>query len=709
MTAGKPFRRIMLASVIGVAHMQFAMTAVAQGDQALEEVIVLSQRQPYRGDVPLKSLPQQVQVLESDLLVNLGATDLQSALDFAGGVARQNNFGGLWDAFAIRGFVGDENLPSGYLINGFSGGRGFSGTRDSANIDRIEVLKGPGSALYGRGEPGGTINIITKKPQFEQEGYMAASAGRWDIYRTEADFTSGLTENVAFRINGAYDNAESFRDEIDSERLSLTPSVLVTLGSRASVIYELEYLDQRRYFDRGIVAIDGNPKVLPVSRFLGEPGDGPMQVDALGHQLTFQYELNSDWSLLGGLGYRSSSLEGVSSEAELSGGRQLLDDDGETLVRQQRGRDYDADDLSGRVELTGTFDTGPVTHHLLVGTDAYDYELDSVQDRWRVSAGTGDTTYSVNVFNPLYGQVAPPRGTIVDQLEKQEAWGLYVQDQIDLTEQWKVLLGVRYDDFNQDIDFRLSDTTSSQSQTQTSPRAGIVFEPTQNLSFYASYAEGFRPNSGADFSGSAIDPEESKSYEVGAKFYALEDRVSGTVALFTMEKNNVITADPVNAGFSAALGEAESEGVEIDFTAQVTDTLNVMFNYAYVKAETSNDVINADWGVEVPAGSPLINVPENSANLVVVKDFAIAGLPATVGMSVNYVDERLGETIDLDYYLPEYTLVNLFASYDLTEKLRISVNLDNITDEKYYVSSYHKWWTTPGAPFSYMVSVNYRL
>ncbi len=709
MTAGKPFRRIMLASVIGVATMQFAMTAVAQGNQAIEEVTVLAQKQPYRGDVPLESLPQQVQVLDSDLLVNLGATDLQSALDFAGGVARQNNFGGLWDSFAIRGFAGDENLPSGYLINGFSGGRGFSGTRDSANIDRIEVLKGPGSALYGRGEPGGTINIITKKPQFEQEGSMAASAGKWATYRAEGDYTSGLTENVAFRINGAYDNAESFRDEIDSERLSLTPSVLFTLGDRASIIYELEYLDQKKYFDRGIVAIDGNPKVLPVSRFLGEPGDGPTQVDALGHQLTFQYDLNRDWLLLGGLGYRTSTLKGRSSGAELSAGRQLLDDDGETLVRQPRRRDYEADDLSGRLELTGTFDTGPLTHHLLVGTDAYDYELDSVQDRWRVAFGTGDTTYSINVYNPVYGQVTPPLSPQTDQLEKQDAWGLYLQDQIDLSEQWKVLLGVRHDDFSQDIDFRLTGRTSSQSQTQTSPRAGIVFEPNQNLSLYGSYAEGFKPNSGADVTGSAFEPEESKSYEVGVKFSALEDRIQGTVALFTMEKSNIITADPVNQGFSAALGEAESKGVEIDLTAQLSDTLNVMFNYAYVDAQTSNDIINADWGVEVPSGSPLINVPENSANLVVVKNFAIAGLPAMLGMSVNYVDERLGETIDLDYYLPDYTLVNLFASYDLTEKLRISVNLENITDEKYYVSSYHKWWTTPGAPFSYMVSVNYRL
>jgi iron complex outermembrane receptor protein len=709
MTTANAFRKIMLAILIGLINMQFAMIAAAQDNETLEEIVVSSHRQPYRGDVPLESLPQQIQVLDSDLLSNVGATDLQSALDFAGGVARQNNFGGLWESFAIRGFAGDENLPSGYLINGFSGGRGFSGTRDSANIDRIEVLKGPGSALYGRGEPGGTINVITKKPQFDQEGYLSVSAGKWNTYRAEADYTTGLSEKVAFRINGAYEDADSFRDEISSEKLILTPSVFFAIGDSASVIYELEYLDQESYFDRGIVAIGNDPTVLPVSRFLGEPGDGPTQVDAVGHQLTFQNDMNSNWSLLGGVGYRTSTLKGRSSGAELSGGRQLLDDDGETLVRQPRRRHYDAEDLSGRIELTGTFATGSLTHHLLVGADAYSYELDSLQERWRTAFGTGDTTYSINVFDPVYGQVAPPLGPQTDRLEKQDAWGVYLQDQIDLSEQWKALVGVRYDDFSQDILNRLADSETSQSESRTSPRVGIVFEPTTNISLYASYAEGFRPNSGADFFGTPFEPEISESYEVGMKFSAAGDRVSGTVALFNMDKTNVITADPVNQGFSAPLGEAESEGVEFDLTAEITDSLNLMFNYAYVDAQTSNDVINADWGVEVPAGSPLINVPKSSANLVLTKDLDIKGSPLMLGLSVNYVDKRLGETIDLNYYLPDYTLVNLFGAYDLSDRLRVSINLNNITDEKYYVSSYHKWWTMPGEPFSYMVSVNYRL
>ncbi len=705
MRANAPFRRSLLASVICVAGSSVAF-GQQTADTELEEVLVISQKQPYRGDTPLESLPQQVQILGDELLVEVGAVTFQEALDFAGGVARQNSFGGLWDSFAIRGFAGDENLPSGYLINGFSGGRGFSGNRDASNVETIEILKGPGSALYGRGEPGGTINIITKKPQFDTEGYVRGSAGRWSTYRTEGDYTTGLSDNLAVRINGAYEDTESFRDTVETQKLVLTPSVLFLLGDSSTINYELEYLDQEAPFDRGIAAIDGDPEVLPVSRFLGEPDNGPNEVNALGHQITFQHSFNSNWDMLGGIGYRESSLEGINSGAELSGGRQLLDDDGETLVRQPRKLDYEAEDLSGRIELSGNFDTGPFTHHLLVGADAYEYELDSKQERFRVAFGTGDTTYAINVFNPEYGQELPPLTPSTDRLEEQSAKGLYMQDQIDLSEKWKMLLGVRYDDFDQDVTNRLSGNEVSQSQTQTSPRAGLVFEPNDNLSLYASYAEGFRPNSGIDFFDNAFDPEETKSYEAGVKYY--NQMISATVAVFKMEKSNILTADPVNQGFSAALGEAESEGLEIDVSGQLTETLSLMFNYAYVDAKTTNSVVNADWGVEIPAGSPLINIPENSANIVMTQDLVIDGSPAAIGFSVNYVDDRLGETIDPDYILPSYTLLNLFGSYHFTDQLKLFVNLDNVTDEDYYVSSYHKWWTMPGEPFSWTVGMEYK-
>ncbi|MCW8128044.1 TonB-dependent siderophore receptor [Microbulbifer halophilus] len=452
----------------------------------LEEVTVVAQKQPYRGDVPLESLPQAVQTLSGDLLSGQGITELQSALDLAGSVARQNDLGGLQTTFAIRGFAGDESMPGGYLVNGFSAGRGFSGRRDVSNIERIEVMKGPGSALYGRSEPGGTINLVTKKPQFETEGYLQASAGSYNRHRLEGDYTSALTDDAAFRVNGAFEDADDYRNT-RPRQYALIPSLLFNLSDSTSLSYELELAKQQSLFDRGIVAVDGDPDVLPATRFLGDPENGRSEIRATGHQLVVQHDLDSGWMLLAGLGYRASSLESYSADAELSDGRQLLLTDGSTLSRQRRSRDYTAEDLSGRLELTGTVDTGPLSHHLLLGIDAYEFELDFTLGRWRVDYGSMDPTYSIDIFNPAYDGVRPEPPPQIDQLQVQRTRGVYVQDQIDLTEQWKMLLGVRFDNFDQSIDDRLSGVRSKMSQTATSPRAGLVYEATSELSLYTSF------------------------------------------------------------------------------------------------------------------------------------------------------------------------------------------------------------------------------
>ena len=418
----------------------------------MENVIVTAQRQPFRGDVPFEEMPQSVQVMSGELLQEIGVTQLDDVLDLASGIARQNTFGGLWDSFAIRGFAGDENVPTGYLVNGFNAGRGFSGRRDASNIDRIEVLKGPGSALYGRSEPGGTMNIVTKKPQFATEGSVELAAGSHDTYRVAADFTGPITDSLAVRINGAYEDADSFRDYITWKKYVLTPSLLFKLGESTTLSYEAELLNQEAPFDRGVVAPNGKLGGVKISRFLGEPGDGVVEIKATGHQVVLQHDFNADWSLLVGLGYRESSFEGYSSDPELAASRQPFYVDATNLSRQRRYRDYDATDFTVRAELSGQLSTGPLTHHLLFGTDYYDYELDSLQDRFRPTLAN---PYAINVYNPVYGQTQTPL-PFIDQREQQDATGFYLQDQIDLTEHWKFLAGVRYDDFSQDILNRLT-------------------------------------------------------------------------------------------------------------------------------------------------------------------------------------------------------------------------------------------------------------
>lgn len=679
--------------------------ALAADELLMEHVEVIDHKQSFRGNVSIKELPQSVSIISDEQLTSLGIVDFQSAIDLAGSTARQNNFGGLWQSFAIRGFAGDENLPSAYLINGFSGGRGFSGVRDTTNIDSIEIIKGPGSALYGRSEPGGTVNILTKKPQFNEEGYLSIEAGSDAFGRLELDYTNGVSDKVAIRINGSYEDAESYRDTIETKKIALTPSIYAEFSDKTNMLYEFELVDQEIPFDRGIPVIDGVD--LPSSRFVGEPNDGPMEVKATGHQLSLDHTLTDTWSLSIGAGYRDSSLQGYSSDTELSPGRQQLYTDGETLNRQRRYRDYDAKDTSGRFELAGDLDTAGLAHNLLIGADIYDYELHSLQNRFRAGWGSGDTTYAINVFNPVYGQAAPEVAPLTDRLEEQQAWGVYLQDRLHISEALKITAGVRYDSIEQDVTNNFQGTTASQSSNEVSPRFGITYDVIESVTLYANYSEGFRPNSGADFQGNTFEPEKSESLEAGVKWTASDQDITASLALFNTDKSNILTSDPVNSGFSAALGEAESRGVELEFSADITDSTNFSGNYSYINAQTVNDTVNLDWGVDIPAGSDLINIPDHSANAFLAHIANISGTEVEVGVHVQHVGERLGETINPDYQLDAYTLVNLFGTVQLSEGLGLHMSVNNITDEDYIANSYSELWSMPGSPISYKARLQY--
>jgi iron complex outermembrane receptor protein len=703
-----------LTVVAGAATPAQTKSDQTKSEDTLETVVVVAQRQAFRGDTPLKELPQSVQVLDAELLANVGATKLDNVLDFASGVARQNTFGGLWDSFAIRGFAGDENTPSGYLVNGFNSGRGFSGRRDASNIESIEVLKGPGSALYGRAEPGGTINIVTRKPKFKPQGTIELAGGSYSNKRVSGDYTGPVSDNVAFRINGAYEDADSFRDFFTSKRTTITPSILAKLGDSTSLSYELDWTQQEAPFERGVVATaEGVLGVVPQSRFLGEPGDGVTKIDALGHQLVLQHDFNSSWSMLVGAGYRDSSFKGFSSDPELVAGRQTYYTNPAApaaatrnvlLARQRRYRDFSAKDTTARVEFSGRVATGAITHHILAGVDYYHYDLDQIQNRFRPSLANPN---GINVFNPVYGLLPTP-GPFVSTLEKQKATGVYVQDQIDLTEQWKFLAGVRYDRFDQDLLNRLTNALTPQSKTASSPRAGLVFEPSQAVSMYLSYSKGFRPNSGADAAGRSFKPETSESTEIGVKFEALGGALNTTVAIYDAKKSNFLTADPVNSGFSIAAGEASSKGLEIDVGGKLTDDLMLTASYAYTDAYVSKAAADFNFGFSLPAGSRLINIPRTSGNVLLVRDFHVNNVVWSAGAGATYVDDRLGETGVPTFVLPAYTLLNLIGGYAPNDRLKFTLNVTNVTDKDYYPSSYARIWVAPGQPRAFTLRALYK-
>lgn len=719
MTKRIAFRAILATGVAMIAIPSVAMAQNAPAPTADGDIVVTAERQAYRGDVPVKELPQTIQLIDAKLMTTVNLTKLDAITEIASGVVRQNNFGGLWDSFAIRGFAGDENFPSGVLVNGFNGGRGYGGARDASNVETIEVLKGPNGAVFGRGEPGGTINIITKKAKLGSTfGQIGAQAGSYATFRGEGDLNVSLTPTLAVRVNGAAESADSFRNTIHSSKQVVNPSVLFQPNDNTSLSYELEYVNLHVPFDRGIVAINGQLGAVDRSTFLGEPGDGPLRVKVWGHQAQLKQGLGGDWVAILGFGYRTTSMAGFSEDPELVAGRQTLFSTGTMLSRQRRSRDYHTRNITGRAEISGKINTGDIVHHVLLGADADEFDINLLQLRYRPPAYTAGTPITaannaINIFNPVYGQQPVPNVTLTDSLEKQKSWGIYFQDQMDIGDKFKIRFAGRYDHFHQQIGNRVGDfvPTFNAVKERFSPTVGLLYDISDRFGVYAAWGNGFRPNSGTaapaagQTTGSPFEPELSRSYEVGARYTSRV--LSGSLAFFTMNKTNVLTQDPTNAGFSITGGSAKSSGVEATIDAHLPGQLDIHATYAYTDAHWTSTSKDPNFGVPILPGSKLINIPAHVANVLVTKGFDLGNAgKVTVGAGVNYVSSRLGETATT-FTLPGYTLTRALISYEPTDHIRIGVDVTNLFDVTWYASSYAALWVAPGAPRTVTGRVSY--
>ena len=688
-----------------------------------DEIVVTSLRQAYQGDFAILEIPGAELDLDQQILEDLNVTDLVTALDLSASVSRQNNFGGLWNAFAIRGFVGDENLPSLYLVNGFNAGRGFAGPRDISGVESVEILKGPKAALFGRGEPGGTVNLVTKRPTFETAGELKLTGGSFDFYRGDADFTTPISENAAIRLVGFYEDAGSFRDTVETERWGFFPSIAFEPTDNTQIVYELELSEQEIPFDRGIPAIENELGAVDIETFLGEPSEDPYDASVTGHQIELQHDFSDDWSALIGFNYRDTSLEGFDTAATLSGFRQFLTRDGETLSRERRSRDYNAEYFVLRGEVAGEFETGSIRHRVILGADYDQFDNDQVFVRFR-GGGVLDRLpedapdlLPINVFNPVFGQFDPlpePNVTLADRLETTESFGVFVQDQISLTDQLDIRLGLRFDDYSQDLENRASDTTAEASNTRVSPQVGVVYEVNDQLSVYASYGENFRPFTLADTAGNDLDPNVSTSLEAGVKFGLFDGALNGVATVFQVDQGNILAVDDSFSAIPA--GSAESQGFELDLNGQITDSIDFWLSYAYIDIGTEEDFNDPNFGATIEAGTRLINVPDHQLSLQIAKDFHENGLPLRAGGGLLYVGERLGQFGDFfgqneefgEFELPDYITFRAFVEYNVTDAISARIDVDNIFDEDHFLNSFASLWVQPGEPRRFKASLAYR-
>ena len=540
-----------------------------------------------------------------------------------------------------------------------------------------------------QGEPGGVINLVSKKPLFEPFASTSFTVGSFDTYRWAMDVSSPLNDSktVRYRLNASYDDYGSFRDFVDGDRLSISPTVTWDISSNTSLNVYGQYVNERETTDDGLPETSDGVVDIPKDTFLNEDF-GEFEQEQFNIGYTLNHKLNEDWSVRHALQYLEYDpqryypyfLEFDEATGEL------------TREAYATGGTYRR--FFTNADVTGNFNTGSIKHKVVAGVE------------YRRNTENPSFTFgeypSINVFDPVYTgdpfEIEPTffRDDRVTQI------AVYLQDQIELLPNLKVLAGVRYDSFDQ---FRTAQDLDEpreefeQTDSSWSPRFGIVYQPIQPLSLYASYTRSFNPSFGASRNnGEPFEPETGRQFEVGAKV-DLTDKLSMTLAAFDIRKQNVSTDDPDNPGFSIQTGEQTSRGVELNVGGEISPGWKITAAYTYLDAFVSED--NTD--IE---GNRLDNVPENQFSLWTTYEIQKGNLKGLgFGLGLFYVGDRqrdLDNTYELEGYLR--TDAALFYKRD---NWRAQLNIENLFDINYFRSANYSFvggGVNPGDPFTVTAS-----
>lgn len=628
-----------------------------------------------KTDTPIIDIPASIQVVPREVIEDQGAIRIADVLKNVSGVSAADTIGNSVQTFTIRGFRTTRIAKDGFLPLPSSSNATSIGL---ANIERVEVLKGPASILYGQVIPGGLINLVTKKPQPEPFYHFSARYGSYDLYRGQIDLNQPLNSSntLLFRLNGSYLNDGSFRDYfMDSQQLLIAPSLRWALSDRTTVDLQYEYARQEQQWDRGLVVVNGDPLALPIDRYLGEPDDHS-KVKRHRAQLTLDHAFNEAWRLR--LLARYADIEDNPIQSWFDG----LQSDGRTLNRRYFNFYIDQLNYGAQANLTGHFRALWMDHQLLIGLNANRSNYDS-------TSFSGDLA-PIDIFNPVYG--AQPSSISAPTLQDRHIYnyGFYLQDLISVSEHWKVLLGGRFDVVETFFKLKGSPPLADKTNHAFSPRVGLVYQPIDDLSLYASYSESFDPPLlGRSADGKAFEPLEGTQYEVGLKRYFLDGKLSTTLALFHITQENVATADPANPNSSIQVGEQRSRGVELSIAGELYTGWNVIGSATYLDAEITEDNTFA-------VGNELPNVPHWQGSLWSTYRFqSVPGLE--IGGGVFYVGARQAD-LDNSVELDGYTRVDLLARYRINKHFALSLNINNVLDKEYIRGAQSNLTVEPGAP-----------
>jgi iron complex outermembrane receptor protein len=648
-----------------------------------------------KTDTPILKTPYSVQVVPQQVIVDQQATRVEDAVKNVSGVQLPWN-GGQYQDFVIRGF-GTRNTR---FRNGVRIG---PSNFDMANVDRIEVLKGPAAMLYGRTEPGGMINVVTRRPQATPSYHLQQQFGNYDYYRTTFGATGQLDEqgSLLYRFDGSYLNAGSFRDFIDNERVFLAPSVIFAPTQEDELKLDFEYQRDIAPYDNGIPAIYGHIADVPINRNYTNPGFGNDGLDRRLVDFSWTHRFDENWKAKSGVVF--DWLDHKVDENPVAYFQFALEGARDPSVR--RGiyfEQFARRSSTAYADLTGRFETGPLTHDVLLGGNYFVYRSNN-RGYWSLNAFSdpllpANWFTSVSLYNPVYPALPfayfDARRTAAPNdwgVNKDEWASIYFQDQISFGDILHLMGGGRYDWTTSTTGASAMPVVSADMSllqvSRFSPKAGVVLTPLPFLSVYGSYSEGLGSNNfGRSATGGALAPETSQQWEWGVKSELFDKRVTASIAFYELTKQNVA----VLAGEGSALdtvGEARSRGVELDVAGKVTDALSLIATYAYTDARYTKTAVGDDHlGRHLPGAAP------SAGSLWVKYEFQQPELRGLgVGAGVFAASDRAGDKSYSNYYytLPAYARVDLMAAYKfdyLGHKVTAQLNIDNVNNVRYFAT-----------------------
>ncbi|WP_438382366.1 TonB-dependent siderophore receptor [Asaia sp. BMEF1] len=637
-------------------------------------------------------IPQSIQIVTRKVIDDQQIIDLTSALRNVSGVLPGTDAGNRSESFTIRGFRSSYYALDSIMLS--PAVQTNDSYRDLANVERIEVLKGPASVLYGRGDPGGLINIVTKQPKYNAQNNITVQGGSFGFIRGQGDITGAINKEhtLAFRLIGAIQKTDTFRDIlIPYQRQFVAGSLLWQPSDRTTALASLTYTHQSNQTDRGIVAtpsIDGKSLVvnLPRERFLGEKW---AQTDS--NRIEFNYRLEHqtfDWLKLRQIGHYDAGYIDILGVNYGNGVRLVPRTNTRTLRRSSVRQNENNHNLDFQLDAIATATTFGFKHTIVVGGEWLKGYRFRTFDRGSLA--------NIDIDHPVYGAQPTNWLAAADRTVRAKSISTYLQDQIDIGRHLNLLGGLRFDHVRQS-DFGV--TGFSANDKKISPRAGIVWRPVSNLAFFFDYTRSFQSQPAPTLSGMPIPPETGQQFEAGVKAQMFHNRLFANLALYHLVRSHVAQQDPKNYGFNIDAGKQRSRGIEVDLNGSLSREVRMIVTGAY----TDTSILESSVA---KAGNGLIGVPKWAGSAWITYEPRTGFLHnAGIGGGVFAASNREGD-LENSFRVGGYRRLDATIWRDIGKYMRISLNIKNITNSYYIESTVSSTQITPGAGRTFLAGAS---